>query len=257
VDKRSQDIEAEQQAKYRGAVYQPETISVRPSAQPTEYSPRMLALKLDLIREYCQGDSLLDVGCSTGLQLASLAPGRRLAVGVDFSFPFLAHASKAPHGDSIRLVCGNARALPLATGSVAGAYSLASLYTIPDVGEVIAEIGRVLRPGGRCVLDMGNENSLNNIVVRAYPELAAPCHVPVASMIRMIRDSGMRVLVHRVFQILPMWGDRPARLKWLMAPAVIKFMTREVGGRMIDEWVSSLPILRRYAFRHVIVCERT
>lgn len=255
MDKRSQDIEAEQQAKYRGAVYQPETISVRPEERPVGYSPRMLALKLDLIREYCQGDSLLDVGCSTGLQLAALAPGRRLAVGVDFSFPFLEHASKV-HGGAMQLVCGNARALPLATGSVTGAYSLASLYTIPDVGEVIAEIGRVLRPGGRCVLDMGNVRSLNNIVVRAYPELAAPCHVPVADMIRMIHDAGMRVLVHRTFQILPMWGDRPARLKWLMSRRVIAFMAREVAGRMIDEWVSSLPILRRYAFRHVFVCER-
>lgn len=256
MDRRSQDIETATRAKYSGAVYQPETISVMPAARPADYSSRMQALKLDLIREHCQGDSLLDVCCSTGLQLASLAPGRRLAVGVDFSVPFLVHASKT-HGDAIQVVCGNARALPLATGSVAGAYSLASLYHIPDVGEVIAEIGRVLRPRGRCVLDMGNEDSLNNIVCRAYPELAAPCHVPVAAMIRMIHDAGMRVLLHRTFQILPMWGDRPARLKWLMAPALIRFMAREVGGRMVDEWVSSLPILRRYAFRHVLVCEKS
>jgi hypothetical protein len=75
-------------------------------------------------------------------------------------------------------------------------------------------------------------------------------------MVRMIHDAGMRIVVHRKFQLLPMWGDRPSYLKWLMLPPVIAFMAREIGGRMLDEWVSSLPLLRRYAFRHVFVCER-
>lgn len=255
MDNRNQDIEAATRAKYSGAVYRPETISVAPAAQPTEYSPQMLALKIDLVREYCTGPFLVDVCCSTGMQLAALAPGRRLAIGVDFSVPFLEHAV-ATNGEAIKVVCGNARALPLVSNCVDGAYSISSLYHIPKVGEVIAEIGRVLKPGGRCLLDMGNVSSLNNIVCRAYPELAAPCHVRVGEMRDMIAAAGMTVLVHRSFQLLPMWGDRPARLKWLMAPGLIRFLARKVGGRMLDEWLSSLPILRQFAFRQVWVCEK-
>lgn len=255
MDNRDQNIEAATRAKYSGAVYRPETISVAPAAQPTEYSPQMLALKIDLVREYCTGPVLVDVCCSTGMQLAALAPGRRLALGVDFSVPFLEHAV-ATNGDAIKVACGNARALPLASNSIDSAYSISSLYHIPNVGEVIAEIGRVLKPGGRCLLDMGNVRSLNNIVCRAYPELAAPCHVSVHDMLGMIDAAGMSVLVHRAFQILPMWGDRPARLKWLMAPGLIRFLARRVGGRMLDEWLSNLPIVRGFAFRQVFVCEK-
>lgn len=255
MTKTAREIEAETRAKYSGSVYQPETISVMPISRPADYSSKMLALKLALIREYCKGDPLLDVCCSTGLQLQSLAPGRRTPIGVDFSIPFLEHAASSAVG--VRVVCGNARALPFRSGVIGSAYSLSSLYHIPNVGEVIAEIGRVLRPGGRCLLDMGNEASLNNIVCRAYPELAAPCHVPVSDMIRMIDAAGLKILIHRTFQLLPMWGDRPARMKWLMSPRLTRFMSQTWGGRMLDEWVSSLPWVRNYAFRHVFVCERT
>ena len=237
-------------------MYKPQSISVAAGQRTDDYASRMLALKIDLIREYCGTGILVDVCCSTGQQLAELAPGHRLAVGIDFSMPFLEHGRPAGRAAHVHLVCGNARALPLGTGSIDGAYSLSSLYHIPDVGAVIAEIGRVLRPGRRCLLDMGNRRSFNNIVCLAYPELAAPCHVRLDEMFAMIRSAGMRILVHRSFQILPMWGDRPRSLKWLLAPGWIRWLAKRVGGRMLDEWISSLPFVRRYAFRQVFVCER-
>jgi ubiquinone/menaquinone biosynthesis C-methylase UbiE len=255
MDQTPDQVEAATRSKYSGAVYQPATISQAPSAQRRDYSSRMLSLKMELIRQYCTGAVLVDVCCSTGLQLAALAPGRQLALGIDFSMPFLAHAMRV-HQGAIRVVAGNARALPIASGAADAAYSLSSLYHIPNVGDVISEIGRILRPGGRCLLDMGNSRSLNTVVCRAYPELAAPCHVPVADMMEMMRAARLTVLVRRSFQILPMWGDRPASLKWLMAPALIRLLTNEIAGRMIDEWVSSLPVVRGFAFRQVFVCEK-
>jgi hypothetical protein len=95
------------------------------------------------------------------------------------------------------------------------------------------------------------------MVSRAYPEFAAPHHVPLDEMMRMICDAGLRVVVHRRFQLLPMWGDRPSSIRWLMHPRVIQILSKRIGGRMLDEWISSVPILRRYAFRHVFVCEKT
>ncbi len=255
MDSTSREIEAATRRKYSGAVYQPETISKSVVHNPSDYSARMLALKFELIRQYCLGDPLLDVCCSTGVHLEALSGGRRLAAGVDFSFPFLAHARQR-RGGAMVLVCANARALPFRSASIGSAYALSSLYHIPDAGEVIAEISRVLRPGGRCVLDMGNSTSLNTIVCRAYPELAEPCHMPVETMRRMILGAGLRVLVHRRFQILPMWGDRPARLGWLLSPRLARVMTTMVAGKMLDEWISSLPGLRQFAFRHVLVCEK-
>jgi hypothetical protein len=33
-------------------------------------------------------------------------------------------------------------------------------------------------------------------------------------------------------------------------------MAREIGGRMLDEWLSSSWPLRHVAFRHLMVCRR-
>ena len=256
MDDQAKAVEAANRAKFGGDVYKPAKVSVAAAERGDDYASRMMAIKLDLVRRLCSGPRLLDVCCSTGLQLQELADERRLAVGVDFSMPYLEHAAAAGTNQSIALACANVRALPFRTASIDGAYSISSLYVIPDVGEVIAEIGRVLRPGGRCLLDLGNVESLNQTVTRAYPELATTCFVSVSSMLDMIARAGMHVIVHRRFQLLPMWGDRPASIKWLMSPWLIRLMTARVAGRMLDEWLSSLPWLRRYAFRHVFVCQK-
>ena len=250
------DRDATSRAVFGGSLYTPEKISVAARDRGDDYPSRMMEIKLGLIRELCQGPRLLDVCCSTGQQLMELAGEHRFAAGVDFSMPYLQHARAAAGASGIGLICGNARALPFRTASIDCAYSISSLYVIPDVGEVIREIGRVLRPGGRCLLDLGNVHSLNNVVSRAYPEFATPYHVPVGDMCRMIAAADLRILVHRSFQLLPMWGDRPKRLKWLMAPWLIRLLSRRIGGRMLDEWISSLPGLRRLAFRQVFVCEK-
>ena len=260
MDSRAREIEAATHAKFSGTVYQPERISLSAASRGEDYSSRTLALKVALIRRYCTGPVLVDVCCSTGMQLAELASGHRLAVGVDFSLPFLQYGRQHARDSgewSGAGVCANVRALPFGDRTVDGAYSLSSLYYIPAVAEVIAEVGRVLKPGGRCVLDMGNVHSLNNIVCRAYPDLAELCPVSLADMLAMIDAAGLTILEHRSFQILPMWGDRPAKLKRLLSPKLVRLMARRLGGRTLDEWVSSLPVLRRYAFRQVFVCERT
>lgn len=32
---------------------------------------------------------------------------------------------------------------------------------------------------------------------------------------------------------------------------------KRVAGRMLDEWISSAPLLNRVAFRHIFVCEKS
>jgi len=36
-------------------------------------------------------------------------------------------------------------------------------------------------------------------------------------------------------------------------PSILKI---QVAGKMLDEWISSLPIIRRCAFRHILVLKR-
>ena len=101
------------------------------------------------------GERLLDVATGTGAMPRALAargarPGE--AAGLDRSASMLAvAAARVPHGWS--LVPGDAKRLPFADGSfdLVSACYLLHLLGPDDRIRVLAEIARVLRPGGRVV----------------------------------------------------------------------------------------------------------
>lgn len=255
-----QAIEAENRRKYSGEAYDARTICAQTADDAKDYSSRMLQLKLEMVARKCPGDVLVDLCCGAGGSMHATGASRAIAIGLDLSEPFLQHArhlQREKNDARIAFACSNARAIPLASDSVDALYSLSSLYYIPALGEVIAEIARILRPCGRCVLDLGARPSLNTIVCRHYPELAVSCHVTVGEMLAACRASGLTIVEHRCFQILPMWGDRPWWLKPLLHPIWTRLLGVRFKGRMLDEWISSLPVLRHFAFRHVLLCEKT
>jgi len=257
IDRRA--VEDATRKKYTSGIYKAETISLsRPSADGS-YVERMLRLKFDLIEQYLPGDVIVDLCCGSGVHLHETARGRRRGIGLDFSAPFIEFAEKAAKQSGIGNVdfiqC-DAKSIPIEDEAVDALYSLSSLYYVADIESVFSEISRVLRQGGRCLLDLGNERSLNGIVCREYPDLSQLCGVDVPSIDSICRASGLRIIEHRCFQILPMWADKPRWLGPLLHPGWKTLLSRRVAGRMLDEWISSLPILRRYAFRHVLVCEK-
>ena len=98
------------------------------------------------------GGIALDVGCGPGSVTASLAhavgPGG-LALGVDISEPMLARAVRAEAGPQIGFLRADAQRLPLRDETVDAVVSIAVLQLIPDPTAALAEMARVLRPGGR------------------------------------------------------------------------------------------------------------
>jgi arsenite methyltransferase len=94
----------------------------------------------------------LDVGSGPGNVTASLAraagPGG-LALGVDISEPMLARAVRAESGPQVGFLRADAQRLPLRDNTVDAITSLAVLQLIPDPAAALAEMARVLRPGGR------------------------------------------------------------------------------------------------------------
>ena len=157
----------------------------------------LLKLRIDTVRAMCTPSTrLLDVCCASGEHLLHLAGAVDTGVGVDFSQQFLDAARRRALERAVpnaAFIHANARALPLADGCMDIAYSFSSLYYIPEVIQVFREVWRVLAPGGCFVAELGNLWSLNTIVCRAYPELAHPCHIPVAQMVRDIGQAGFRI----------------------------------------------------------------
>ncbi|WP_337996697.1 class I SAM-dependent methyltransferase [Oleispirillum naphthae] len=242
-----------------GDIYKTETICRRPDEAKREYADRLLEDKLSTIRHHLRPGPLLDLCCATGEHLFVFADCTDEGIGIDFSRPFIREAREqaARCGRAhLRFTVGDAAALPLPDASVATLYSLSALYFIPDIERTFCEIGRVLRPGGRCILDLGNSRSLNSVCVRAYTELPPTFHITIAEMLRLCEKNRLRVVEHRRFQLLPLWAGKPRWMWPLLHPAWKKPMAARIRGRMLDEWLCSLPLLRNFAFRHLLVCEK-
>jgi SAM-dependent methyltransferase len=102
------------------------------------------------------GERILDVGCGPGFFVAELSdtvgPEGHI-VGVDPSAPMLANASRRTEGRrNVTLLAGNATELPVPDRSFDAALSVQVFEYVDDVGAALAELVRVLRPGGRAVI---------------------------------------------------------------------------------------------------------
>ncbi len=98
-----------------------------------------------------RGD-VLEIAVGTGRNLPLYPPGVRLT-GIDISPQMLAiaRARAAELGRPVELAEGDAQALDFADRSFDTVVSTLSLCSIPGHGQAVAEINRVLRPGGMFV----------------------------------------------------------------------------------------------------------
>jgi demethylmenaquinone methyltransferase/2-methoxy-6-polyprenyl-1,4-benzoquinol methylase len=96
------------------------------------------------------GDTVLDACCGTGdLALACAAEGGRVT-GLDFSEPMLERARRK--NASVEWVAGDAVALPFADASFDAATVGFGVRNIAELERGLAELRRVLRPGGRVAI---------------------------------------------------------------------------------------------------------
>ncbi len=98
-------------------------------------------------------DPVLDMGCGDG-HFASVAFDHSLDVGVD---PWWEPLREAKTRDAYRmLICSDGAKVPFEDGYFASAVSNSVLEHIPHVEDVLTELARVVRPGGRFVFCVPN-----------------------------------------------------------------------------------------------------
>ncbi|MEV6447246.1 class I SAM-dependent methyltransferase [Amycolatopsis sp. NPDC051716] len=115
--------------------------------------------------EVAGGETALDIGFGGGLGLALLLDKAGVVHGVDISATMLDRARGAFRGEiaagRLVLSAGSMTALPLGDGSVDAVVSTNTVYFIDDLAGAFAEVARVLRPGGRFVLGIGDPDLMS------------------------------------------------------------------------------------------------
>ena len=117
-----------------------------------EYKQQLIRL-LDITA----GKRILDVGCGTGddaREMARFAGAKGRIVGVDNSQAMIAEARKRAEGSSLSVEFHTADALnlPYDPGSFDAACADRSLMHVPDARQVLSEMLRVVKPGGRVAI---------------------------------------------------------------------------------------------------------
>lgn len=144
------------------------------SAQPIVELERVVAQVVDLV----PAGTLLDVPCGGGtlLPLLERAGFRGRVVAVDLAEAMVSRTRERASVVSafeVDVVQADATRLPLEDASVDAAASINGLHVMPDPAAVLAELGRVLAPGGvACIVTITATRALRNRALRAVARAA-------------------------------------------------------------------------------------
>jgi SAM-dependent methyltransferase len=115
---------------------------------------RLLYDAIASVGELPEGSAVLDIPTGGGVALRGLRPGQGIRyVAADISPEMLGRAERVARErgveDQVELRAADVEALPFADGEFDLCLSFAGLHCFPDPRAAVAEIARVVRPGGR------------------------------------------------------------------------------------------------------------
>jgi ubiquinone/menaquinone biosynthesis C-methylase UbiE len=143
---------------------------------------------------------VLEIGVGSGLNLPFYGGGVGEILALDPSAQLLAMARRSAGASaaSVKLLEASAEVIPLAAGSVDTVVMTWALCSIPQAGRAVAEMRRVLRPGGRLVFvehGLAPDPSVRwwqDTLTPAWQRLSGGCHLnrPIPAI---IEQGGFRI----------------------------------------------------------------
>lgn len=155
-----------------------------------------------------EGERLLDVGTGPGFVAAAAVRLGAAVTAVDQSAVMVRLATQV----DVEVVQAGADALPFRDGSFTCAVAGYLLNHVPRAEAAVAELGRVLRPGGRfafTVWDRPEANPVTGLLGPVVAELGLVAEVPSGPDPQRLADEG------EVRRLLAGWDDLAVeRLRW-------------------------------------------
>ena len=113
------------------------------------WSQKLAPLFIDFVG-IANGEKILDVGCGTGSLTFALARAADLGEidAIDYSPVFVEETIRRNSDPRIKVRQADASALPFADRAFDRALALLVLHFVPEAGKAVAEMRRVVRPGG-------------------------------------------------------------------------------------------------------------
>ncbi|HEX7275879.1 MAG TPA: class I SAM-dependent methyltransferase [Acidimicrobiales bacterium] len=185
---------------------------------------------------------VLDLGCGRGYWLRRMAKAGLSPVGIEYDPVRAAEAVRqAP------AAAGDAARLPLRTASVGLVWSIHVLHHLPDPPVVLAEITRVLRPGGHLILAETVEDHpvirLGRAVHPHWDGVGVHSRFRAAALLALVAGAGFEVVASRQHSLVSFaaWalpvGDRRA---W---SALLRVERRLPVG--LSRWGAHLEVVAR------------
>lgn len=206
----------------------------------------------------------LEVGCGAGRLTADLTAFGRV-VAIDVSPEMLQRARHHVPARDVVFLCADAAHVPMTSSSVDQVVGLGVLPWVADRSAVLAEVARVLAPGGRAVLNVDNRWRLAGLLDPLISPLAAPLRRFLRRWVTPPESAGPRVTMvtaARFRDELRRAGLRVVAERWL------GFGPVTVVGRPVTSpgWAARLDtVLQRRADRggrirflasqYVVACE--
>ncbi|WP_460448091.1 class I SAM-dependent methyltransferase [Alsobacter sp. SYSU BS001988] len=122
-----------------------------------------------------RGSLVLDLACGPGYAARAAHAAGAVVTGLDFS-PRMIRLARATSPDVIAFATGDAHSLPFAHASFDAVICNFGAQHFADPGRALAEMARVLKPGGFCAFTVWAENCLNcagDVLERAVESFAS------------------------------------------------------------------------------------
>jgi len=136
---------------------------------------------------------VLEIGIGSGLNLPFYGPAVKQVVGLEPGAKLLDMARRVPHSAiPVEFIEGTAEAIPIEDRSIDTVVTTWTMCSIPDVDRAVAEVRRVLKPGGKLVfVEHGRAPEARvewwqNSLTPVWRRLSGGCHLnrDIANIIR-------------------------------------------------------------------------